>query len=98
MTTTGGGVALVFVSAALLDNGFKELIARAIQAITGSGNATLAADSTAPWLVGLIVAIGVLLASEIAWLVICRSGSMWVWRPSPTRPEARVSGPTGDAR
>ncbi len=68
MATTGGGVALVSVSAALLAYGFKELIARAIQAITGSGNATLAADSTAPWLVGLIVAIGVLLASEIAWL------------------------------
>jgi CIC family chloride channel protein len=67
-------VALVSVSAALLAYGFKELIARAIQAITGSGNATLAADSMAPWLVGLVVAIGVLLASEIAWLVTCRRG------------------------
>ena len=67
-------VVLVSVGAALLAYGFKELIARAIQAIAGSGNATLAADSKAEWLVGLIVAVGVLVASEISWMVKCRKG------------------------
>jgi chloride channel protein, CIC family len=67
-------VALVSVSAALLAYGFKELIARAIRAIAGSGDPTVAADSKAPWLVGLIVAIGVLVAAEISWMVKCRVG------------------------
>ncbi|MDP9463440.1 MAG: hypothetical protein M3P52_02355, partial [Actinomycetota bacterium] len=67
-------VVLVSVGAALLAYGFKELIARAIQAIAGSANATLAADSKAEWLVGLIVAVGVLVASEISWMVKCRKG------------------------
>lgn len=67
-------VALVSVTAAALAFGFRELIADVIRAVAGSGDPTVAADTRAPWVVGLIVAIGVLVASEIAWMVKCRSG------------------------